>query len=67
MCFANYGKLWQIDLVITAGAFNLTNEQQLLTAFNWRNIRPCLKSENLAKFNFILPFSNIMIFLNHHH
>jgi len=57
MCFANYGKLWQIDLIIPASSFELTNEQQLLAAFNWRNIRPCLKSENAAKYNFILPFA----------
>jgi len=56
MCFSNYGKLWQIDLVTPASAFDLTNEQQLLIAFNWRNIRPCLKSDNAAKYNFILSF-----------
>jgi len=57
MCFANYGTLWQIDLVIPASAYDLTNEQQLLAAFSWRNIRPCLKSDNLAKYNFICPFA----------
>jgi len=57
MCFANYGEVWQIDLVIPASAYDLTNEQQLLTAFNWRNIRPCLKSANLAKYNFICQFT----------
>jgi len=57
MCFGNYGKVWQIILVISASAYNLTNEQQLLACFNWKNIRPCVKSENLAKANFILPFA----------
>jgi len=57
MCFANNGKLWCIDLVTPASAYNLTNEQQLLAAFNWRNIRPCIKSDNLAKYNFICPFA----------
>jgi len=57
MCFANYGSLWQIDLVIPASAYDLTNEQQLLACFNFRNIRPCLKSQNLAKYNFICPFA----------
>jgi len=57
MCFANYGKLWQIDLIIPASTFDLTNEQQLLACFNWRNIRPCLKSENAGKYNFILLFA----------
>jgi len=57
MCFANYGKKWQIDLVIPASAYDLTNEQQLLACFNFRIIRPCLKSENAAKYNFICPFA----------
>jgi len=57
MCFANYGQLWCIDLVIPASAYDLTNEQQLLACFNFRNIRPCLKSANLAKSNFICPFT----------
>jgi len=47
-----------IDLVIPASAYDLTNEQQLLTAFNWRNIRPCLKSDNASKYNFIHYFTN---------
>jgi len=42
MRFSNYGKLWQIDLITQASAYDLTNEQQLLACFNFRNIRPCL-------------------------
>jgi len=38
MCFGNYGKLWCIDLVTPASSYDLTNEQQLLAAFNWRNM-----------------------------
>jgi len=57
MCFANYGKLWEIDLVTPASSFDLTNEQQLLACFNFRNIRPCIKKDNLAKANFISPFA----------
>jgi len=57
MCFANHGSIWEFDLVLPASAFDLTDEEQLLGAFNWRNIRPCLKSDNLAKANFILPFA----------
>jgi len=53
MCFANYGKVWQFDLVVPASSYDLTDERQLLTAFNWRNIRPCIKKDNLAKYNFI--------------
>jgi len=57
MCFANYGKVWHIDLVVPASAYDLTNEQQLLTCFNWRNLRPCIKSDNAAKYNFICQFT----------
>jgi len=52
ICFANYGKLWCIDLVIPASAydltteeellacFDLTTEEELLACFNWKNLRP---------------------------
>jgi len=57
MTWANYGKVWHIDLVIPASAYDLTTEDGLLSCFNWKNIRPCLKADNLAKYNFILPFA----------
>jgi len=57
MTWATYGKVWHIDLVMPASAYDLTNEQQFLSCFNWRNIRPCLKSANLAKYNFICQFT----------
>jgi len=53
MRWSNYATLWQFDLVIPA-SFDLTAEAQLLCAFNWSNIRPCIKAENAAKYNFIL-------------
>jgi len=56
MTWANYGKVWEIDLIIPASAYDLTIVEQLLACFNWKNIRPCLKSDNAAKYNFILPF-----------
>jgi len=57
MTWANYVEVWHIDLVIPASAYDLTDEQQLLTAFCWKNIRPSLKSENLAKYNIICHFT----------
>ena len=56
MCFTNHGTVWQFDLVNPASAFDLTNEEGLLACFNWRNIRPCIKKDNLTKGNFVLPF-----------
>jgi len=57
MCWATYGKVWQLDLVIPASAYDLTDEHQLLRCFNWKNIRPCLKKDNGAKYNFICQFT----------
>jgi len=57
MTWVNYGKVWQIDLIIPASAYNLTTEEGLLAAFNWKNIRPCIKSDSAAKYNFIMPFA----------
>jgi len=55
--WATYGKVWQIDLVVPASAYDLTTEEGLLAAFNWKNIRPCLKKDNAAKYNFICHFT----------
>jgi len=44
-------------LIIPASAYDLTTEEGLLACFNWKNIWPCLKSDNAAKYNFILPFA----------
>jgi len=57
MCFATYGKVLETDLIIPASAYDLTTEDGLLACFNWKNIRPCLKSDNAAKYNFILAFA----------
>jgi len=57
MTWANYGQLWHIDLVILASAYDLTNEQELLSCFNWKNLRPCLKKDNAAKYNFMCQFT----------
>jgi len=58
MCWATHGSLWEFDLITPASAFDLTNEQQLLACFNWRNnIRPCLKNDNARIYNFIDPFA----------
>jgi len=56
MMWSNHGSLWQFDLVITASAYDLTTEEGLLAYFNWTNIRPCLKADNAAQYNFILLF-----------
>jgi hypothetical protein len=52
--FENYGKEWHIDHVIPLSKFDLTNEQQQLIGFNWRNTMPLSVKENLSKNNKII-------------
>jgi len=59
MWFQNYGSHWEFDLILPASAFDLSIEQQLLACYNLCNIRPCLKADNAAKYNFRLPFAQV--------
>jgi len=52
--FENYGKEWHIDHVIPLSKFDLTDEEEQLVAFNWRNTMPLSVKENLSKNNKIL-------------
>lgn len=52
--FDNYGIEWHIDHVIPISKFDLNNEDQQLTAFNWRNTMPLSVKENLSKGNRII-------------
>tara|TARA_Y100000022_G_scaffold19300_4_gene14715 strand:+ start:121 stop:903 length:783 start_codon:yes stop_codon:yes gene_type:complete len=47
----NYGSIWHIDHVIALSQFDLSNEEQQLLAFNWRNTMPLSAKENLKKNN----------------
>ena len=44
----NYGE-WHIDHVIPCSTFDLTILSDQQTCFNWKNLRPCLKEENMTK------------------
>ena len=52
--FENYGKEWHIDHVIPLSKFDITNEEQQLIAFNWRNTMALSVKENLSKNNKII-------------
>ncbi len=52
--FENYGKEWHIDHVIPLSKFDITNEEQQLLAFNWRNTMALSVKENLKKGNKII-------------
>jgi hypothetical protein len=47
----NYGPVWHIDHVIPLSKFDLSNEEEQLIAFNWRNTMPLDAKENLKKNN----------------
>ena len=48
MSWENIG-LWHIDHVTPCASFDLTNPEDLLTCFNWQNLRPCWAEENMMK------------------
>jgi hypothetical protein len=50
----NHGKEWHIDHVIPLSKFDLSNEEEQLIAFNWRNTMPLSCNDNLTKNNKIL-------------
>lgn len=51
MSWDNYGAYWHIDHKIPVSWFNVTNENCLRAAFNYKNTHPLLKEENMAKGN----------------
>jgi hypothetical protein len=46
---------WHIDHVRPCASFNLLYEEQQKTCFNWKNMRPCWKTENMEKSDKIKP------------
>ncbi len=44
----NYGE-WHIDHVLPCSSFDLSIVEEQYKCFNWKNLRPCLKEENLQK------------------
>tara|TARA_Y100000361_G_scaffold38206_1_gene32686 strand:- start:3848 stop:4615 length:768 start_codon:yes stop_codon:yes gene_type:complete len=45
----NYGPVWHIDHVIPIAQFDLSNENEQMLAFNWRNTMPLSANDNLKK------------------
>jgi len=52
--YENYGNEWHIDHVIPVSKFDITNHEEQLLAFNWRNTMPLSVKENLSKNNKII-------------
>ena len=49
MSWENHGKIWHIDHIKPCCSFDLTIPQQQFECFNYKNLRPLLKEENLKK------------------
>ena len=47
----NRGTVWHIDHVIPISHFDLSNDNEVLLAFNWKNTMPLSVEENLKKNN----------------
>lgn len=49
MTWENYGLLWNIDHVIPIASFDLTIDEEIYKAFNWKNTCARYATENFAK------------------
>ena len=49
MTWDNYGVIWHIDHVVPIAFFNNTDKDEQRLCFNWSNLRPLLKEQNIAK------------------
>jgi hypothetical protein len=49
MTWENYGSYWHIDHIKPIAAFNLSNEDEILSCFNYKNLQPLTVKENLEK------------------
>jgi len=56
MNMENYGSYWHIDHTKPCKNFDLDDDNQLKECFNWKNLRPLKKIENLRKSSKLLPF-----------
>lgn len=51
MSWDNYGK-WHVDHIRPCASFDLSDKEQVLQCFNWRNLQPMWASENSGKGSF---------------
>ena len=48
MSWDNYGK-WHVDHIRPCASFDLSDKEQVIQCFNWRNLQPMWASENISK------------------
>lgn len=58
MTWKNHGKFWHIDHIIPCFYFDLTIEENQYICFNYRNLQPLWKKDNLKKNNSVPEFVN---------
>lgn len=49
MNWANHGKIWEIDHIIPLSSFDLTIEENIYKAFNYKNTQPLFKTTSIAE------------------
>ena len=48
MTWDNYGE-WHVDHIRPCASFDLSDKEQVIQCFNWRNLQPMWASENISK------------------
>lgn len=64
MSYENHGDVWHIDHVIPIKKFDLSDKNQQLICFNWKNLMPYPKIKNLTKNKNIDPNQIIIHIIN---
>ena len=67
MTMENYGKTWEMDHVVSQIFFDIENKKELLLCHNWKNIRPCLITNNKVKKDKIILYDNVLHELKLYH
>ena len=49
MTWDNRGLYWHIDHITPCASFDLSNQEQIYKCYNWTNLRPLERSENISK------------------
>lgn len=49
MSWGNRGSYWHIDHIKPCNSYDLTNQEDIYVCYNWRNLRPLEKYENITK------------------
>lgn len=55
MTWENHGSYWHFDHVTPCASFDLTNDDEILKCYNWKNYRPLEANENLEKSDTVIP------------